>query len=424
MPEIEPSHSLSNSTVVRHFQPNRHRFSAAQSNAEEAPEWLQINEDESRTHDRLRLSPATSFRDAALSWLESISTPATAARLTRFVYIRKNTENQYGQYVKTLELFFGDLPLSEIRLTHLERYQSARLAGEKPFLRKRRPNDKEAQPCPTQPQHVNQELRTLIRILKCANLWKGEIADHYRPLRRQLFKIVRALTPAEEKLWLDTCLSKPEWEDIYHYSVLCLDTCMGTNEIRSLRLMDINLHAPTLTVPPEGAKNKYRHRTLPIKTDRACEAVLYLLKRASKIGSTLPEHYLFPFRKGQVWDVTRSMTVAGFKKEWDEVRAASGLMHFRKYDLRHTAITRYAENGTPVPVIMEMAGHVLPHMTQHYTQISQQAMEKAMKNAEKSREAANAPIDQLLRTMQVQYNITPEQMLMALQAQTEATMQR
>ena len=70
------------------------------------------------------------------------------------------------------------------------------------------------------------------------------------------------------------------------------------------------------------------------------------------------------------------MSDTGIYKRWDEVRVAAGLPWLRPYDLRHSAITRLAEKGTPIAVIMAFAGHVSLRMQQHYTQISQMAMRK------------------------------------------------
>jgi hypothetical protein len=79
------------------------------------------------------------------------------------------------------------------------------------------------------------------------------------------------------------------------------------------------------------------------------------------------------------------MSVQGLKKPWQEVREASGLIQFRMYDTRHTAITRLAENGVPVTVIMDLAGHISPRMTQHYTHVSEQAKIIAMRQASQGR---------------------------------------
>jgi integrase len=47
-----------------------------------------------------------------------------------------------------------------------------------------------------------------------------------------------------------------------------------------------------------------------------------------------------------------------------------GLNWLRPYDLRHTAITRMAEAGVPIHVIMSFAGHMSAKMQLHYTSIS------------------------------------------------------
>ena len=76
------------------------------------------------------------------------------------------------------------------------------------------------------------------------------------------------------------------------------------------------------------------------------------------------------------------MNVSGMNKRWEEVRIATGLKAFRQYDCRHTAITRMAEAGVPVSVIMSFAGHISPHMTRHYTHISEQSQDIAMEQTQ------------------------------------------
>jgi integrase len=72
------------------------------------------------------------------------------------------------------------------------------------------------------------------------------------------------------------------------------------------------------------------------------------------------------------------MTESGLKKPWDEVRKAAGVPWFRIHDMRHTAITRMAEAGVPMPVIMSFSGHLTARMMAHYTQISEQAKRAAV----------------------------------------------
>jgi hypothetical protein len=75
------------------------------------------------------------------------------------------------------------------------------------------------------------------------------------------------------------------------------------------------------------------------------------------------------------------MTEFGLWKPFDEVRKAAGVPWLRIHDLRHTAITRLAEAGTPIAVIMSMAGHLSARMTAHYTSVSDSAKRLALGNA-------------------------------------------
>jgi hypothetical protein len=40
---------------------------------------------------------------------------------------------------------------------------------------------------------------------------------------------------------------------------------MSTNEVRALKLRDVNLPAQVLTISSEGSKNRYRQRTIPLR---------------------------------------------------------------------------------------------------------------------------------------------------------------
>lgn len=343
------------------------------------------------------ITPEMSFSEAAAIWLKSRGFDATAPngrRITR--YVKPNTENSDKQYIVSLGLFFGEMRLSDIRLDHLRKYQNARVAGDPPFIRLRRPHDGKAKvingttvppkgptPCPCKPQKVNQEMNQLIRILKRAKLWSEENRDLFEHLMEEESEMPRALRLEEQNRWLQAARSHPRWNIVHWYSVLAFNTCMGTNEIRSLRIGDINLPSRILTVPVEGSKNKYRHRTIPIVDGETGWAIEQLLARAYELGAREPSHYLFPFRDtGTNYYVPEQhMTVSAMGTRWDEVRAASGLSWFRPYDTRHTAITRLAEAGTAINVIMEMAGHVSVKMMRHYTHISGQLKIQALQQS-------------------------------------------
>jgi integrase len=326
-----------------------------------------------------RIVPSLAFVDASELWLSSRSLDP-AIRPARGRFIRANTEKSYRQYVDSLRLFFGNLRLEEIHIGHLRSYQEARVSGAPPFIRKRRPNKNViAGPCPAAPKKVNQELAILKTILRRAGLWTQELDEYYEPFLEEIKDVARALSAHEQQKWLDVCLVERRWWLVYWYSVLAFETSMSTNEQRALRIGDINLYHGIVQVPDAGAKLSCRVRTIPLISAEAKWSVEQLLARAKDLGATGPMDYLFPFRQPpRPFDPTRPMTVSGIKKLWNEVRTAADLKWFTPYGTRHTAITRWSENGKPLADIMAMAGHLNPRMTLHYTHICEQAKRRQL----------------------------------------------
>ena len=78
------------------------------------------------------------------------------------------------------------------------------------------------------------------------------------------------------------------------------------------------------------------------------------------------------------YDGERPVTRWGLLKPFEDVRARAGLDWFCLNGLRHTAITRMAEAGISIGIIMSRAGHMTAKMTAHYTHVSEQAERKAM----------------------------------------------
>jgi integrase len=326
------------------------------------------------------------FRSRSIAGLGRTSGGDLTRRHSRFApqYIKKRTAHDYQSYIRSLSLFFRGKRLGEITSDLLRQYQHARLSGSEPFIRRRRPHE-EPGPCPAGPVLTNHELGFLATLLRRAQLWNAPLSDEYEELQAPPTEIPRALTHDQEAAWLSASQSLQSLWVAHWYSVLGLHTCMGTNELLALKLGDVSLESGVLTVPIEGAKNKYRHRTIPLD-EQALWALKNLLLRAHSVGSKEPSHYLFPFRKGngpfQPW---QPMTGSGLKKQWNEVRKMTGLTWFRPYDLRHTAITRMAEDGMPLTMIMSFAGHVSAQMTQHYTHVSIQAQRRALQQAQSVR---------------------------------------
>jgi len=339
------------------------------------------------------------FSAAAKQWIDSRSVDAVPGAITAR-YIRKNTELSYQKYIRTLELFFAGMKLSDIRLEHLAAYQQARFQGAEPFIRYRRPQDAKSKTkggvtipakgktsCPAKPPKIKQELNVLILLMSLANCWTSEMKELYK--RMSLLDddegdIPRALTYEEQRRWLDVARIKTEWNLVYWWSLLAFATCMSTDEIRGLRLGDINLFQRIIIVRRKTAKNKYRSRTIELIGPDVLWALEQLIARAGDLGGKDPQHYLFPSRVnvGGVYDPSLPMSGYGLNKYWNEVRLYAELKWFRQYDSRHTAITRLAEAGVPTDVIMAMAGHVTEKMRRHYTHISQASQRKWLEHAQ------------------------------------------
>jgi integrase len=352
------------------------------------------------------LAPDIEFTAAADRWMASRSVQATnSVGQHRGRYIRDTTKDSYEQYFRSLTLFFAGYNLGDIQLGNLEAYQSARLQGAAPFIRYRRPQDAKDKicngvlipavgktACPTKPKKVNQEIGLLMRLMKRADCWTNELEEFYQPLLEDEEEVARALSPEQQRLWLETSRKKERWNVVHWYSIVAFETCMSTDEIRGLRLGDINLSQRVVTVARKTSKNVHRHRTIELVGADVLWALDCLMTVARHHGASDAQHYLFPWRAiGGIYDPTKAMSGSGIKVAWNEVRAATGLTWFRQYDCRHTAITRLAESGVPIDVIMARAGHVSQKMRQHYTHISQASQRKWLEHSQRFHHVSPTP---------------------------------
>jgi|tagenome__1003787_1003787.scaffolds.fasta_scaffold20982716_1 integrase len=298
------------------------------------------------------------FAQAAEAWIDS----RTMAPGSRARYVSPRTLSDLQQYIRALNRKFGAVPLKKIHIGLVREYQRER-----------------AQTCGA--NKINQELGTLVRIMKGACAWKRVLEQCYEPLQREETDIGRAMTPEEQERYLKVASSREEWHFVYHYALLALATSASNCEMRGLRLGDVNLYSKVLHIRREHAKNRYRIRTIPMH-DEAVWAATRLIERARTLGAVSPHHYLMPFRVApHQWDLDRPMSNSGIRKAWEAVRKAADVPWLRIHDLRHTAVTRMAEAGVPIPVILSMAGHISVRMQQHYTSVSEFAKRRAVQAA-------------------------------------------
>jgi integrase len=299
------------------------------------------------------ITPNEPFATAAEIWLQSRKFDGPAAPhgiRRRHRYVGERTLRSYAQYIRSLNQFFGCISIGEITAGHLRKYQVTRAphAG---------------------PNKINQELGLLIQVLKRGEVWSLEFEEAYEPLQYEEGEIPRALSPEEQEHFLSVASSQERWRVIYCYALIVLNTTSSSYEMRGLRLGDVSRGDAMIYV--RWGKNKYRVRSVPLLEDGQW-AITQLIERARVLGARDPQHYLFPMRLiTNMWDPTRPVSDWGSVKPWNEVRSSAGFPWFQINALRHTALTRYAEAGTPIEIMKSYAGHISEKMTRHYVQIGE-----------------------------------------------------
>jgi integrase len=269
-------------------------------------------------------------------------------------YIKPSTAKSYAGALKVLRPFFGETLLRDITIDHIRRYQDDRRKKAGATL-------------------LNSELGVVQMILREARLWKN-LEDDYRPLPVSRAGAGRSLSKEEEDRLRTVAFSKPKWRLAAHCMTIMLNTTMGFGELRQLRRSDVDLERGCVTVR-EGAKNEFRHRTIPLNA-AARESMEYILKRWAEIGGSSPEHYILPhrprgrqaphWRKKIPWILDEPTTA--MYSAFRSIRNAAGLPHMRVYDCRVQAITKLLSHPeVSAQVSKEIAGHISQAMQNRYS---------------------------------------------------------
>lgn len=304
------------------------------------------------------------FRDAARVWLGE-----------RRPELAEGSIRNYQNHFRWLNEFFGELVLHEVHIGHVHEYQKWR---QQPRYDERAHRTFRAGYSP-----INHELSALQQILARAGLWT-EIAKFYKPLRQPKTRIGRALEEEEQERLFVVASSNKRWKVAYLCALITANTTAGANEIRHLRIGDIDLRSQVPTVRiQEGTKNKFRERTIALNPT-AVMALNTLLERAYQHGAAQPEHYLLPrraHRRGEDADPNRPMS--SWKGAWRSLRAAADLPRLRYHDLRHHVITKLLENPeVSEQTVLEIAGHITKKMQNHYSHIRAKRKLEALSAAE------------------------------------------
>lgn len=277
----------------------------------------------------------------------------------------------YRQYVKSLSAEFGDRLICDIDLDDIVRLQRRRLAENK------------------SPRTVNYEVHALRLILKHFNLWYL-LADKVRMLKGESHP-GRALSRDEEARLLDA-ISKTGSPALLPLFVASIDSGLRASEIRTLRRGDVALWRNEDGFEGEIVVRRSKTeagagRVVPL-TRRAAAAISTWLARLPEAG---PESYLFPRhavgfapggRSSALRDIDFGRPMQGWKSAWKRARELAEVK-VRWHDLRHTLVSRLAENPTiSEETIRALAGHVSRQMLSRYAHIRAQARRAAIASLE------------------------------------------
>jgi integrase len=302
------------------------------------------------------------FSVAAEEWL------ATKTNLSRFSGLH------YRQYVNSLSDIFGRRLVCDVDLADVGELQ-----------RKRQAEGKAG-------RTVNAEAGVLRQILKHYGLWSG-MADKVRFLRENR-DAGKAVSTEDERLILDA-VRESRSPALLPRFVLAIDTGLRANEMRTLRLQDLTLNWSAGAIESgeivvrksktEGGTG----RIVPL-TRRACATLTIWL---SRFPAADPATYLFPGhkvgfagdkREPFIYDVKPSRQAGEWKSAWRAVCSRAGV-NYRWHDLRHTFITRLAENpAVSEQTITALAGHVSKRMLERYSHIRRAAKQAAIASLERA----------------------------------------
>ena len=312
--------------------------------------------------------------------------------------------------LSSLRKFFGERPLLRVRAEDIATYQKARretgISG----------------------RTLNMEIAVLRRLMKRAKVW-AIVAEDVRRDRENKGGVARVLTAEQEKLLFETAASKEDWLVAYCAAVLAVSTTCRGIELKHLRWRDVDLFDQAAVI--RRSKTEAGHRAIPLNAD-ALAALARLRERAEAIGSSGPDHFVFPTcehnridpnRPQKSWRTSwRALVDSAAKRAGNEAaeeatkngkdpeearkRAASAFVsekgqRLRFHDLRHQAITELAEAGASDATLMALAGHLSREMLEHYSHVrmaaKRAALDKLAGGLMKPRAEAEKPITEAVQ---------------------------
>jgi integrase len=287
--------------------------------------------------------------------------------------------------LKSLGMFFGDLPLGAVTAGHLREYQEARARNEL------RLEDGVVHPWkkPAGKSCINHELNVLKQILEAAGLWE-RIRPWYAPRPVPSWSPREIPNSDEEARIFQRGSADPGAALALWVATITANTSASGSELRYMRLRHLMLLPPFdgasswIWIPEEGCKNNARPRKIPLN-EAARWAFEQCYARTLDLGSSHPDDFLFPFRlKRNVFDPSRPATRSWLRKAWARLRVVTGLPKLSPHDLRHLFCSRLLQAGERPEVVRALMGHRSQKMTDYYSHVELEPKIEAVQRLEQA----------------------------------------
>lgn len=287
--------------------------------------------------------------------------------------LKERTHETDANYLKQLGKFFDKIRLRDITPGHLRGYQIARLHNLV------RVAGAEVHPWTKAAGHsiINHELSVLQRILEHCRLW-ARLKPYYFPLPTPKWSPRQILSEADEQRFFAAASADPECGLAYWVAAITTNTSASGIELRGLRLRHIFLRdagdISEIYVPEDAVKNDSRPRKIPLNP-LAKWAIEQCYKRALRLGSCEPDHFIFPYRdrRKNAYDPERPPSRWVFRRSWSKLRAATGFPNVKPHDFRFLCVTKMLENGVDPEAVRAVAGHVSQRMVEYYAKHRREA---------------------------------------------------
>lgn len=258
----------------------------------------------------------------------------------------KDIDKKTYRFEQHLVPFFGEILLSKICTSDIERYKKHRQSAN------------------AKPGTINRELAVISHFLNKSLDWKW--LDHksckIKRLKEDSGRIVYLTTQQVSKL-LESA-KEDQCPYIYPFIVIGLSTSMRRMEILSIQLKHIDLNKRVIFIP----KAKAGSREQPITQQLA----LFLKDYFDQIKPN--QEWLFPSK------TSATGHVMNIEKQFRRVVLGAGLnpKEVVRHTLRHTAITHLVQAGVDLPTVQRISGHKTLQMVVRYSHQNGEHIKTAM----------------------------------------------